>query len=200
VGALNLTVSFCQVILLSIFTLGKKFKDNYVPRNTFVLKLSLTSYSAFKRFDVDYYIADYITKNFSRSWGTYTGIMFDISYFDNGMFHKIPRPSIRGVENLKRLVNDSHNFLVSYNRTSYEKAILQHDHKIERSLVTRKLREQIIVRDNAICQHCHKKLHTSSEIAIDHIVPVSLGGLTISENLQVLCKACNLHKSNNYVG
>jgi hypothetical protein len=32
----------------------------------------------------------------------------------------------------------------------------------------------------------------------DHIIPVSQGGLTILENLQAVCKNCNLKKSNKF--
>jgi 5-methylcytosine-specific restriction endonuclease McrA len=31
---------------------------------------------------------------------------------------------------------------------------------------------------------------------VDHIVPVSRGGLTLDDNLQTLCQECNLGKSN----
>lgn len=37
-----------------------------------------------------------------------------------------------------------------------------------------------------------------SSMHIDHIIPVSKGGKTEKENLQVLCSQCNIQKSNKY--
>jgi hypothetical protein len=55
---------------------------------------------------------------------------------------------------------------------------------------SRKLREKILVKFNFICQYCGA---TESK-CIDHIIPYSLGGKTLEENLQVLCKSCNSKK------
>lgn len=53
---------------------------------------------------------------------------------------------------------------------------------------------------SAQCQHCGrtvKKNHIFLEI--DHILPVSKGGKTTEDNLQVFCRRCNQGKSNYYV-
>ena len=68
----------------------------------------------------------------------------------------------------------------------------------QRSLMTKELKQSIIERDGCICQMCHKQC-SPSEIEIDHIQPVSKGGLTIKSNLQVLCKSCNRSKSNKWL-
>lgn len=68
--------------------------------------------------------------------------------------------------------------------------------------VTKKLREEILMRDNWTCQNCKKsigqtKLQQPSDFHIDHIIPRSKGGSNEKDNLQVLCKSCNLIKLNH---
>lgn len=66
----------------------------------------------------------------------------------------------------------------------------------QRSLMTARLREQIKQRDNYTCKMCY--ISTSSErnllLEIDHIIPISKGGMTTEDNLQVLCWRCNRSK------
>lgn len=65
----------------------------------------------------------------------------------------------------------------------------------QRSIITPEIRHKIIIRDKGICQHCGKKCNTS-EIEIDHIIPISKGGKSTLCNLQVLCRHCNRKKGN----
>lgn len=46
-----------------------------------------------------------------------------------------------------------------------------------------------------ICQLCG----TSENLSFDHIIPVSNQGLTIRENLAILCKPCNERKGNGFI-
>ncbi|WP_193011114.1 HNH endonuclease, partial [Psychrobacter aquimaris] len=66
----------------------------------------------------------------------------------------------------------------------------------QRALMTVKLRERIKRRDNYSCQIC--TLSTSDEanllLEIDHIIPLSKGGITAEDNLQTLCWKCNRTK------
>ncbi|WP_304518842.1 DEAD/DEAH box helicase family protein [Clostridium estertheticum] len=66
----------------------------------------------------------------------------------------------------------------------------------------RKIKETIFKRhldsdENYVCAHCGKKSHQRVFYQIDHILPMSKGGLTKVENLQLLCRTCNLIKSDN---
>ena len=67
----------------------------------------------------------------------------------------------------------------------------------QRSRMTQALREKIKKRDNYTCQICG--LSTQQEphllFEIDHIIPVSKGGLTEENNLRTLCWMCNRAKS-----
>lgn len=66
----------------------------------------------------------------------------------------------------------------------------------QRALMTSKLRQQIKERDHFTCKYCGASISKEPNLLleIDHIVPVSKGGLTTEENLQTLCWRCNRKK------
>lgn len=67
----------------------------------------------------------------------------------------------------------------------------------QRALMTTKLRNTIKDRDDYTCQFCEVSLEAEPHLLleIDHIVPVSKGGLSADGNLQTLCWRCNRTKS-----
>ena len=52
-------------------------------------------------------------------------------------------------------------------------------------------RERVFNRDGRICAKCGTD---EGEMHIDHIIPRNVGGDHSMDNLQVLCKSCNLRK------
>ena len=66
----------------------------------------------------------------------------------------------------------------------------------ERTPISAELRQSILERDNNTCQIKMEGCTTKAE-EIDHIIPISKGGLTTIENLQASCVNCNRKKSNN---
>lgn len=60
---------------------------------------------------------------------------------------------------------------------------------------TKRLRNQIVLRDLRTCRYCEKYLSKDKEITIDHIVPFAKGGPTVLTNLVVACVECNKKKS-----
>lgn len=68
----------------------------------------------------------------------------------------------------------------------------------QRALMTAKLRSSIKMRDNHTCRYCSVSLSAEPHLLleVDHIVPVSKGGMSTPENLQTLCWRCNRTKSN----
>lgn len=68
--------------------------------------------------------------------------------------------------------------------------------KYQRQLMTKVLREGILARDNYTCKICGVSRHDERHLLleVDHIVPISKGGITIEDNLQTLCWKCNRSK------
>lgn len=66
----------------------------------------------------------------------------------------------------------------------------------QRALMTSRLRSLIKARDGYSCQHCGISVAVEPHLLleIDHILPVSKGGLSTPENLQTLCWRCNRAK------
>lgn len=71
--------------------------------------------------------------------------------------------------------------------------------RYQRTLMTGQLRERIKLRDNYTCQKCGISVDQEPHLLleIDHILPISKGGLTIERNLQTLCWRCNRQKGSH---
>lgn len=91
------------------------------------------------------------------------------------------------LDNLQKIVNELSDL-------DFETSRYRYHLKDQRRLMTTELRNQIKARDNYTCQNCGKVMFDEVGLHIDHIVPISQGGKTISSNLQVLCDKCNLKK------
>ena len=66
-----------------------------------------------------------------------------------------------------------------------------------RSYIARRLREQIAREARQRCGYCLTSARiTGTPMEVDHIVPESLGGPTVRENLWLACSMCNDHKGN----
>jgi 5-methylcytosine-specific restriction endonuclease McrA len=68
----------------------------------------------------------------------------------------------------------------------------------QRALMTSRLRNSIKVRDHYTCRYCSVSLAAEPHLLleVDHIVPISKGGMSTPDNLQTLCWRCNRTKSN----
>ncbi|USX44689.1 HNH endonuclease [Dietzia kunjamensis] len=66
----------------------------------------------------------------------------------------------------------------------------------QRALMTARLRNFIKGRDNYTCVSCGISIHAEPHLLleVDHILPVSRGGMSVPENLQTLCWRCNRRK------
>ena len=55
-------------------------------------------------------------------------------------------------------------------------------------------KKNILKRDNYTCQYCGR--NSGEKLTIDHVLPRSLGGRTVWENVVSACRSCNLKKGN----
>ena len=71
----------------------------------------------------------------------------------------------------------------------------QSNPKRKRTHIPRGMRHEVFKRDNYTCVECGARKEDGVTLHIDHIIPVSKGGTDELSNLQTLCEACNLNKS-----
>lgn len=67
--------------------------------------------------------------------------------------------------------------------------------KIIRTIYRNKVpfsKKNVMIRDNFVCQYCG----STEELTIDHVTPLSRGGISCFENCVTACKKCNARKAN----
>ena len=89
------------------------------------------------------------------------------------------------IENLNKLINYLNDVI------KWRKSVAG-----QRALMTSNLRERIKERDNYTCCNCNLSIEDEQNLLleIDHIIPISKGGLSTERNLQTLCWRCNRTK------
>ncbi len=66
---------------------------------------------------------------------------------------------------------------------------------------TRKQRQQIETRAKGVCEYCKSPVkYGVQSFECEHIIPVTLGGKTVLDNLAFACGGCNRSKSTKTVG
>ena len=69
--------------------------------------------------------------------------------------------------------------------------------KNQLGVVSKNIVEKLMRSQKSLCINCKADL-TRSGYHIDHIMPLSLGGIHADENLQLLCPTCNIKKHNKH--
>ena len=161
---------------------GKKFLER--QRNEIIKKI---------RKELPYFIRRFTgIQRLSRKLG-FKDIDLKDSYFPTYTFGYI---SPRGVK------DDYHDFILNIQNLNELIKYLSQKIKFkksvagQRALMTPKLREKIKERDGYTCQICglSNKDEPNLLLEIDHIIPLSKGGMTTEGNLQTLCWRCNRSK------
>jgi 5-methylcytosine-specific restriction endonuclease McrA len=63
------------------------------------------------------------------------------------------------------------------------------------------LKQTTIERARGCCEYCRSQaLFSTQAFSVEHIIPVSCGGETVSDNLALACQGCNNHKYTKTIG
>lgn len=65
--------------------------------------------------------------------------------------------------------------------------------KVGRNYISKALRDDLYERDNYVCQYCKRK-YSREKLSIEHIIPVSKGGIDNIINYITVCRSCNSSK------
>ena len=120
-------------------------------------------------------------------------IDFSTDYFPRFLFQYVSPGGNASLENSVVMDIANLNQMVEYlnGRIKWRKSVAG-----QRALMTSGLRRSILRRDGYTCQRCGVSMREEPHLLleVDHIVPLSRGGLTTVDNLQTLCWRCNRRK------
>lgn len=147
--------------------------------------------------DIPYFIKTLSMKKFIKKLG-FKEIDFNSLYFPVYTFRYVSPGGNKVTRCDIKLDLDNLNHFVDYlsDLVKFKKSIAG-----QRALMTSKLREKIKQRDNFTCQNCGLSINDEKNLLleIDHIIPLSKGGITSEENLQTLCWKCNRKKGSKII-
>ena len=61
--------------------------------------------------------------------------------------------------------------------------------------VSKRVRYEVLRRDNYACRYCGATAGSGAQLVVDHVMPVSLGGTDDPTNLVACCRDCNAGKA-----
>lgn len=142
--------------------------------------------------DIPFLIKKFGRKNLERKLG-FEEVDMSTAYFPRYIFKYVSSGGnastqcdiVMDIDNLNRFV------LFLSEKIKFKKSVAG-----QRALMTSKLRQHIKERDGFTCKYCGASVQKEPNLLleIDHIIPLSKGGMTTEENLQTLCWRCNRKK------
>lgn len=142
--------------------------------------------------EIPFFVKKFSKKNLERKLG-FEKIDMSTAYFPKYIFRYVSSGGNASTECDVVMDLDNLNKFVSFlsEKIKFNKSVAG-----QRALMTSKLRQHIKERDGYTCKECGVSIQDEPHLLleIDHIVPVSKGGLTTEDNLQTLCWRCNRKK------
>lgn len=142
--------------------------------------------------EIPFFVKKFSKKNLERKLG-FEKIDMSTAYFPKYIFRYVSSGGNASTECDVVMDLDNLNKFVSFlsEKIKFNKSVAG-----QRALMTSKLRQHIKERDGYTCKECGVSMQDEPHLLleIDHIVPVSKGGLTTEDNLQTLCWRCNRKK------
>ncbi len=117
-----------------------------------------------------------------------------IPSFNFRFYYRSPQGKTAYWFDTQKTCAEMYNLLTEYSEIEKKRLLAQN----QRNLMNNKLRYQILKRDGFKCSICGRSAKDGVTLHVDHILPVSKGGLTVPDNLRTLCEDCNLGKSDAY--
>ena len=113
----------------------------------------------------------------------------------NRYHEQTPEDADKRVSGILAMKDEDGGFVVSNPKEVY-RTVLSGDMKyLQRRAFSRRDMQRKYDEQGGICPYCHKKFEFS-QMQGDHIRPWSRNGKTVYSNLQMLCRECNIKKSN----
>ena len=100
-----------------------------------------------------------------------------------------------GRHHYQKVSEYTRNEISSFDNISKNRSGFYSEKEYQRSLMTDSLRYNVLKRDGFRCCICGASAKDGTRLEVDHIIPISKGGMTVLDNLQTLCKECNRGKS-----
>lgn len=142
--------------------------------------------------DVPFLIKKFSKKLLAKKLG-FKDVDLSDTYYPSFKFQYVSAGGNASTENTIVMDIPNLNAMVNYlnDRIKWKKSVAG-----QRALMTSALRKHILERDNYTCRQCGISTYAEPHLLleVDHIIPVSKGGMTTEDNLQTLCWRCNRTK------
>lgn len=196
IGALVLIVSICREIYIDTHPYAGKPQTFRIKNRKGNTVVSCTGENMGEAFEATFKRLERtaLSSTNIRVIGEYVGYMTSLY---NQVKNKYPKYDFSEFEERCAQARVRYEQLLASRNSSY---FLDAESKqYERSLLTPRLRYEILKRDGYRCKICGRTAKDDHvKLEVDHIKPIAKGGKTTRENLQTLCAECNRGKSADY--